>query len=243
MASGSKKKAGKRPASALMKKRPPKSKELAARKAVIATAQAMSESKLSPGRSGNVSCRWHEGMLITPSGLAYDTLKPSDIVYVDDKGDAQDNAPKPSSEWRFHLAVYKVRDDAGAVVHTHSMHATVLAAAHKPIPAFHYMVAVAGGLEIPLVPYAPFGTEELAEFVGDGIRERNACLMANHGQIALGGSLDAALELAAEVEVLAEQYYKVLTLDSVQLLNDAQMQDVLERFQSYGANVAKAEKA
>lgn len=213
--------------------------EQQARKAVIWTAQKMSEQKLSPGRSGNVSCRFGTGMLITPSGMAYDALKASDIAFVDADGTFAAKGRKPSSEWRFHLSVYAARPDAGAVVHTHSMHATVLAAAHKPIPAFHYMVAVAGGDDIPLVPYAPFGTKELAGYVADGIAERDACLMANHGQIALGTSLDAAFEMATEVEELAEQYYKVLTLGAVHLLDDEQMTDVLERFQSYRANAQK----
>ncbi len=232
------KKSAQRPAKKAMRPSQ-KAIEQQARWAVIWTAQKMSAQKLSPGRSGNVSCRFGTGMLITPSGMAYDALKASDIAFVDTDGTFDAKARKPSSEWRFHLSVYAARADAGAVVHTHSMHATVLAAAHKPIPAFHYMIAVAGGDDIPLVPYAPFGTEELAGYVADGIAERDACLMANHGQIALGASLDAAFEMATEVEELAEQYYKVLTLGAVHLLDDAQMADVLERFQSYRANAQK----
>jgi L-fuculose-phosphate aldolase len=119
-------------------------------------------------------------------------------------------------------------------VHTHSLHATVLACAHKPIPAFHYMVAVAGGKDIPLVPYDTFGTQELADHVANGLAERNACLMANHGQIAVGANLCAALELAHEVEVLAEQYAKVLALGEPHILPDDEMARVLERFKNYG---------
>ncbi len=209
------------------------------RKGVIATTQEMSQTGLSPGRSGNVSCRWSTGMLITPSGLAYDTLKPSDIVFVDHDGSIDEKARKPSSEWRFHLSVYATRPDAGAVVHTHSLHATVLASAHLPILPFHYMTAIAGGDDIPLIPYAPFGTDELADYVATGIAERDACLMANHGQIALGATLASALEMAQEVEVLAEQYYKVLLLDRVHLLDAEQMDDVLERFKNYRENAQK----
>lgn len=216
----------------------PKTAETRARAAVIATARAMSDRGLSPGRSGNVSCRWREGMLITPTGMAYDVIEPEDIAFVGAEGDRSDsgNRRKPSSEWRFHLSAYAARPDKSAVVHTHSLHATVLACAHKPIPAFHYMVAVAGGDSIPLVPYAPFGTDELARHVAAGLAARNACLMANHGQIALGATLAAALELAAEVEVLAEQYYKVLTLGKPHILTTAEMADVLDRFKSYGQN-------
>ena len=121
-----------------------------------------------------------------------------------------------------------------AVVHTHSMHATALACAHKAIPAFHYMVAVAGGNDIPLVPYDTFGTEELARHVAKGLKHRNACLMANHGQIALGATLESALELADEVEVLAKQYWKVLALGEPRILPDDEMARVLKRFKSYG---------
>lgn len=215
---------------------PSKAEENAARKAVIAVALQMSRTGLSPGRSGNVSCRWRDGMLITPTGMAYEELKPSDIAYVAGNGASGPKGRKPSSEWRFHLSAYHARPDMGAVVHTHSLHATVLACAHKAIPAFHYMIAVAGGTDIPIIPYAPFGTEELAQLVGDGLAQRTALLMANHGQIALGKNLAAALELAQEVEVLAEQYYKVLTLGKPKLLGDEAMADVLERFKGYGQN-------
>ena len=223
-----------------MKKSKSKSKtkdaEKLARQAVIDTALAMSRTGLSPGRSGNVSCRWKTGMLITPTGMAYEEIRPRDIVFVNAKGDVPNKkSRKPSSEWRFHLAAYQARPDMKAVVHTHSLNATVLACAHKPIPAFHYMVAVAGGNDIPLVPYDTFGTEELAQFVATGLAQRNACLMANHGQIALGANLCAALELAHEVEVLAEQYAKLLTLGGEpHILPDDEMARVLERFKNYG---------
>jgi L-fuculose-phosphate aldolase len=212
-----------------------KLKERDARRAVIKTELAMSRSRLSPGRSGNVSCRWKSGMLITPTGMAYDEIGPRDIVFVDGKGEVPDKkSKKPSSEWRFHLAAYRARSDMNAVVHTHSLNATVLACAGKPIPAFHFMVAVAGGSEIPLVPYDTFGTKELARLVGKGLVHRNACLMANHGQIAVGVTLDAALELAREVEVLATQYCKVLTLGEPILLGAEEMARVLKRFKNYG---------
>jgi L-fuculose-phosphate aldolase len=209
-------------------------REAKARRSVIATALAMSRSGLSPGRSGNVSCRWRDGMLITPTGMTYDEIKPRDIVFVAGDGSVPGKQRKPSSEWRFHLAAYHARPDMGAVVHTHSLHATVLACAGKSIPAFHYMVAVAGGKDIPIVPYATFGTNELATYVAGALAERNACLMANHGQIAVGETLSAALELAAEVEVLASQYVKVLALGPPVVLSDDEMADMLVRFKNYG---------
>lgn len=204
------------------------------RSAIIETALAMSRTGLSPGRSGNVSARWKAGMLITPSGMVYEDLKPKDIVFVDGNGATSRGARTPSSEWRFHLAGYEVRADCRAIVHSHSTHATVLACAHKPIPAFHYMIAVAGGMEIPLVPYATFGTDELSAHVRGGLADHAACLMANHGQIATGKSLAAALELAHEVECLASQYYKVLTLGEPHILGAEEMQTVLEKFKNYG---------
>jgi L-fuculose-phosphate aldolase len=225
--------------SAAKKKKRNASGEAVARRAVIDTALAMSRSGLSPNRSGNISCRWGDGMLITPTGLAYEDLKPSDIVMVEADGAVEGKQKKPSSEWRFHFSAYGARPDMNAVVHTHSLHAAVLACAGKPIPAFHYMVAVAGGKDIPIVPYAPFGTDELARYVAQGLADRRACLMAHHGAIAMGETLDAALELAHEVEVLAEQYYKVLTLGPVSVLSDDQMDDVLERFKTYGQKAQK----
>jgi L-fuculose-phosphate aldolase len=219
--------------------KPKRPSEKSLRKAVLDTAIAMSSSGLSPGRSGNVSCRFEDGMLITPSGKRYDDTAPEDIVFVAGDGSIPDARQIPSTEWHFHLAAYRVRPDRYAVVHTHSMHATVLACAHRTIPPFHYMVGVVGGKDIPCVPYATFGTEELARHVANGLKERDACLMANHGQIALGATLEHALELAAEVEVLAEQYYKVLTLGPANILNDDEMTVLLDKFKSYGRNAAE----
>jgi L-fuculose-phosphate aldolase len=208
--------------------------EAAARKAVVETALRMSRAGLSPGRSGNVSCRFKDGMLITPTGKHYEDTGPEDIVFVAHDGRVPGKQLKPSSEWHFHLAAYHTRPERHALVHTHSMHATVLACAHKPIPAFHYMVAIAGGKDIPCVPYATFGTEGLARHVATGLKERDACLMANHGQVAIGDTLEHALEIAFEVELLAEQYCKVLTLGAAHILSDAEMALMIEKFKSYG---------
>lgn len=215
------------------------SNEPAARREVLDTAVAMSRRGLSPGRSGNVSRRWGEGMLITPSGLAYEGLTPDDIVHVKGDGAVATGQRTPSSEWRFHLDTYRARTDVGGIVHTHSMHATVLACAQVRIPAFHYMVAVAGGGDIPLAPYATFGSEELSRNVVASLKTRNACLLANHGQVAIAASAAAALELAAEVEVLAEQYWKVLAIGRLNLLDAAEMAKVVELFKGYGQRAQK----
>lgn len=216
----------------------PREAESQLRARIVATARRMAAMGLSPGRSGNVSARQPDaesgGMLITPSGIPYDVMTPEMIVPVAADGTFDAAGLKPSSEWRFHLSSYRARPEANAVVHTHSHYATVLACAHRAIPAFHYMVAVAGGSDIPCVPYATFGTEQLADHVAGGLAERRACLMANHGQIAVGETLEAALELAAEVETLAGQYWAVLALGEPKVLGPAEMAEVIERFKSYG---------
>ena len=215
-----------------------KASEKSLRRAVLDTALEMSRRGLSPGRSGNVSARFGAGMLITPSGMAYEALQPSDIVLVDGDGAVLGEQRQPSSEWRFHLFAYDARPDRHAIVHTHSMHATVLACLKKSIPAFHYMVAAAGGSDIPVVPYATFGTDELGGHVAKGLKERDAVLMASHGQIAIGETLASALELAFELETLAEQYYKVLLLGgakfSPDILSGKAMAEMVEKFKTYG---------
>jgi L-fuculose-phosphate aldolase len=166
--------------------------------------------------------------------MTYNDLIPEDIVFIDDNGVSPRSAKNPSSEWRFHFSAYAAREDANAIVHTHSRFATALACAHKPIPAFHYMVAVAGGNDIPLADYATFGTAELADAVASALKDRKACLMANHGQIACGASLEASLALAHEVETLAAQYVAVLQIGKPHILGDEEMGRVLKRFESYG---------
>jgi L-fuculose-phosphate aldolase len=214
------------------------SPEASLRHAIIDTAQKMSRSGLSPGRSGNVSARFGEGMLITPTGMVYDALQTADIVFVAGDGRVAPSQRKPSSEWRFHFAAYHARPDRHAVVHTHSMYATVLACTGRPIPAFHYMVAVAGGHDIPCVPYATFGTDDLATHVATGLKQRDACLMASHGQIAIGETLESALELASEVETLATQYYKLLLLSPANIfptiLSATAMSEMVKKFKTYG---------
>ncbi len=202
---------------------------------LVDTARTMNATGLNQGRSGNLSARVAEGMLISASGCHFDDMTSDHVVPCDLDGDYK-GALKPSSEWGFHAAIYRQRPDARAVVHVHSPWATSLACLNRPIPAFHYMVAVAGGTDIPCVPYATFGTQHLAENVQAGIAERDACLMANHGQVALADSPEAALELAQEVELLARCYMQALNVGEPVLLTDEQMNEVLAKFHGYRRN-------
>lgn len=200
---------------------------------IIAAGRYLDRAGLGQGRSGNLSMRTAEGLLITASGARLDRMTREDLVAADLSGHWTGSL-RPSSELSFHCAVYNTRPDARAIVHVHSPWATSLACMHRPIPAFHYMVAVAGGDDIPCVHYATFGTDALADAVAGGVRRRNACLMANHGQIALGASMEEALELAEEVENLARCYGQILGIGKPVLLDSEQMAEVLERFGSYG---------
>lgn len=203
------------------------------RKEIVATALAMNALGINRGKSGNVSVRWKDGFLITPSGLPYEQTGPADIVFVDGRGKPTGKRP-PSSEWRFHHDIYHTRKDAQAVVHAHSSFATTLACLGIDVPAFHYMIAVAGGNSIRCAPYATFGTQELSDLALKALSDRNACLLANHGMIATGDNLKHALALAVEVEALCEQYWRTLQIGKPAILSDAAMESVLEKFKSYG---------
>lgn len=208
------------------------------RGALIETCLAMQTSGLTFGTSGNASVRLDaETLLITPTGMAYDALQPEDIVGLTLDGQYYGKRP-PSSEWRFHRDVLKQRSDVNALVHTHSPFATALACRNEPIPSFHYMVAVAGGADVRCAPYATFGTQALSEQVLTALAGRNACLMANHGQITVGKDLDAALKLAGEVETLSAMYWRSMQGGDPVLLDSQEMQRVIEKFKTYGSAVS-----
>ncbi|WP_171620765.1 MULTISPECIES: class II aldolase/adducin family protein [unclassified Ruegeria] len=200
------------------------------RTALIATCRAMNASGINQGTSGNVSVRAGDGFLITPSGMPYDTMTPEDIVDMAFDGSYQ--GPRPSSEWRFHRDILEARTDANAVVHCHSVHATALACHHRSIPSFHYMTAVAGGTDIKCAGYATFGTQELSDKALTALEGRRACLLGQHGQIAIGKSLSAALWLATEVETLSQIYINALALGEPPVLSDKEMAAVIEKMNS-----------
>jgi L-fuculose-phosphate aldolase len=177
-------------------------------------------------------------MLITPSSLPYEQMEPTDLVALDLAGVPRDaGARRPSSEWRLHADILASRPELQAVLHCHSIHATALACHGRAIPPFHYMTAVAGGDDIRCAPYATFGTAELSALAVQALDGRLACLLAQHGQVTVGSSLDQALRIAIEVETLARMYLQALQLGEPPLLSPEQMAAVHHQFRTllYGA--------
>jgi L-fuculose-phosphate aldolase len=205
----------------------------ALRQEIIATARRMNALGINQGKSGNLSQRIPEGFLVTPTAMTYDKLKPADIVVMGFDGSHR-GTRLPSSEWRFHRDILVARPETNAVIHTHAMFATTLACLGREIPAFHYMVAVGGGDSIRCAPYATFGTEALSRHAVAALEGRKACLLANHGMIAVGATLVAALALAVEVETLAAMYWRALQVGEPNLLDAPEMARVLEKFRTYG---------
>ena len=202
---------------------------------VIKFSKMLNDKKLSALRSGNISVRHKNGFLITPSGKKYSSLKEKDIVFITLDGKFEKKY-KPSSEWRFHQDIYIKKKDAQAIVHSHSTNATALSVHKKPIPAFHYMVALAGGNDIKCAKYATYGTRKLSKNILKALKNRFACLIANHGQITFGSSLAEAFELAEEVDNLAKQYIKALLLGRPKLLSLNEMKKVLNKSKTYKKN-------
>lgn len=209
--------------------------EAAVRKQLVAVMRRALDLGLNTGTAGNAAVRTAKGMLVTPSGLRCETMKPSDMVAVDLGGTPRGKAPRgaASSEWRLHAVILAARPEFDAVLHAHAPHAAALSALRKGIPAFHYMVAVAGGADIRCAPYATFGTERLARHAVAALDGRSACLLANHGLIACGKTLEGALALAEEVENLARQYLLALSAGTPKILGPAEMARVLKKFTTY----------
>lgn len=205
------------------------------RRTLVDAAIAAQRAGLNRGASGNLSVRCGEGFLVTPSGMSAAEQSPDDMVWMDFFGNSQ-GTRRPSSEWRFHRDLYVARPEFGAVLHAHSTFATTLACLGRDIPPFHYMIAAAGGKTIRCAPYATFGTQQLSDHALAAMEERKACLLANHGLLVAESGLARALALAVEVESLCEQYCRVLQIGIPNLLSDAEMDVVLEKFKSYGQN-------
>lgn len=212
-----------------------KTDEHALRREMADTCRHMNAAGINQGTSGNLSVRCGDGFLITPSSLPYDAMRPVDIMKMSFDGTFE-GKHRPSSEWRFHRDILRAREDVSAVLHCHSVYATTLAVHHRSIPAFHYMVGVAGGTTIRCARYATFGTQALSDAALEALEGRLACLLGQHGQIALGKTLASALWLAVEVETLARMYVQALPLGEPPVLDDEEMARVIGQMQrmSYG---------
>jgi len=203
---------------------------------LIETALQLQKIGLNHGATGNCSCRDGDTYLITPSGVETQNLSEDKIVRMDFEGNVVDSISnlKPSSEWRFHQDIMSKRQEVGAVVHTHSIFASTVSLFGNELPPFHYMIAVAGGSSVRCAPYAMFGTQELSDNIIDALLDRKACLIANHGLVSIGANLAEALQIAEEIEHLCQLYIEAKKLGEPNLLNQKQMIEVIERFQSYG---------
>ncbi len=206
------------------------------RSEIISKSLWMNASGLNQGTSGNISARYADRMLITPSGIPYDSLEPESIssMPLDGEYGTWEGPFKPSSEWRFHLDIMRARPEVNAVVHTHSIYATTLAMARRDVPAAHYMVAIFGGDSVRCSEYATYGTKELSDYALQALAGRNACLLANHGMLVTGPSLEKAMWLAQELETLCRQYYQALLIGGPVILSDENITDTMKTISSYG---------
>ncbi|MGE0725201.1 MAG: class II aldolase/adducin family protein [Alphaproteobacteria bacterium] len=219
-----------------------KKNERALRQAIIDKCRWMNASGLNQGTSGNISVRHGDRMLITPSATPYDALRPEMIAAMAIDGAGEWEGPlKPSTEWRFHRDILRARPDVGAIVHTHSTFATVLAIARQPIPACHYMIAAFGGHDIRCADYATYGTQALSDNALAALEGRNGCLLANHGMIAVGPHLDKAMWAAVELETIARQYYHSLLLEAgPTVLSRKLVAETAKGFATYGPQDRKS---
>jgi L-fuculose-phosphate aldolase len=219
--------------------------ERALRASIVAKARWMNAAGLNQGTSGNISARYKDVLLITPSATPYEAMTPETIAAMPLEGEygSWSGPLKPSTEWRFHFDITRSRPDVGAIVHTHSTYATVLAIARKEIPACHYMMAAFGGTTVRCAGYARYGTKELSDLALEALEGRNGCLLANHGMIALGANLEKAMWLAVELETLARQYYLSLALGQPFILSDDEIAETARGFSTYGLQDRPAAKA
>ncbi len=207
------------------------------RRDIVDAAKSLSRLGLNEGTAGNVSARLGPDLLVTPSGVAYDELKPKMLARMAVDGSDDWTGPlKPSSEWRFHRDILRARPETGAIVHTHATYCTVFSMLRRPIPAAHYMIAAFGGPEVRCTAYGPYGTQELSDLAVEGLAGRHAVLLGSHGMIVIGRDLKEAMWRAVELEVLAKQVYLATALASPVLLDDEEIMRTVERFRDYGQN-------
>jgi len=206
----------------------------ALREALVTVMQRLEADGLNRAAAGNASVRTERGMLITPTGVVPSLLAPPTMVEMSLAGETLDQFWKPSSEWRFHRDIYRSRPEINAIVHVHSPYATALACTRRDIPPFHYMIAAAGGANVRCAPYATFGTQALSDHAVAALIDRRACLLANHGLIALGADLERARRTAVEVEELARQYLLAEQTGHLVLLSPSEIDEAIAMFSSYG---------
>jgi L-fuculose-phosphate aldolase len=206
--------------------------EQQSREQLLTASRRMVELGLNRGTAGNTSVRLGDGMLITPSALPVGEMTTDSMVRMDLEGKVLQGG-KPSSEWRFHRDIFVARPEIGAVLHMHSTFATTIACLGKDVPAVHYHIAIAGGDSIRCTPYTIFGEQNLSDLALEALHDRKACLLGNHGMIALGKDLVDALSVAQEVEYLCEIYWRTLQAGTPQILTTQQMHAVKEKFVEY----------
>lgn len=207
------------------------------RRDIVEACLEMNASGINQGTSGNVSIRYEDRMLISPSATPYAKMTPEMIASIDLAGDMTgtwDGPRKPSTEWRFHWLLMKQRADVTAVVHAHPTHCTALAILRKPIPACHYMIAAFGGTDVRCAGYATFGSPELADLAVTALEDRTACLLANHGMVAVGQGIEQAMWRAIELETIARQYCLSLQLGEPVILSTEDIDRTLDMFAGYG---------
>ncbi|PPR78661.1 MAG: L-fuculose phosphate aldolase [Alphaproteobacteria bacterium MarineAlpha2_Bin1] len=213
--------------------------EIDKKKLIVTYAQSFNSLNLSPLRSGNISIRHKQkskdGLLITPSGKRYESIREKDIVFVDMSGKNYHKSNFPSSEFNFHLDLYKEKH-CNAIIHCHSKYSLILSCFRKNIPSFHYMIALAGGNDIACAKYELFGTKDLSNSIIKAMINRKACLLSNHGQITIGNNIHEAFELAQEVEFLCECYYKCILIGQPEVISKNEMQKVLDKINNYKKN-------
>ena len=219
-------------------------KEKALRAAIIAQCRALNATGLNQGSAGNISARLGDAMLITPSAIRYDAMRPEMIATMPLAGEygAWSGVLKPSTEWRFHLDIMRARPDVGAIVHCHPPYGTALAMLHKPILAAHYMIALFGGPIVECTKYAPYGTKELSDLVVAGLADRHAVLLGNHGVITTGATLESAMHRIVELEALARMYYLAIAVGRPAILSDEEIGRIVVRFKTYGGGIDAQER-
>ena len=201
------------------------------RKKIIDTAKKLGSKELNHGKAGNISVRWKDGLLITPSGISYDKIKPKDIVFID-KNCGYHHQLKPSSEWQLHHEIYK-NFKVNAIIHTHSTYSSAFSCLQKNLPAFHYMIAIFGGENVRCARYETFGTKKLATAAIKALNARNACLLANHGLISINDNLSSAYDIVIELEEMCKQYLVATKMGKLKLLSKKEMASVIKKFKSY----------